>query len=362
MKTVVRSLLIVVGIPALFAFVYFTFIASDIYVSEAKFAIRSSKPGVTLTGVAALLGGAGGSGDSQNSIVVEEYIHSQDMLNVLEKKLSLFDQYADSKIDFVAKLNKKATKEEFLEYMIDKVEITRDETSNIISLRVKAFTAELARSLALEIISLSESIVNRLSIRMETDTLDMARKEVDRALDKAYSVNAKLLAFRNNNKSIDPAAETSSVFGIVSSIESKLAETRASLSEKRSYMRESSQEIQSLINRQNALQLELQSERKRLAGSGDSSMSGLIEQYQPLVLEQELIREQYTAALASQEASRIEAQRKKQYLIPFVLPSLPDDAVEPRRLMGILNVAMFAFLFYSIGGLMWSALRDHIGR
>ncbi len=362
MENVIKSLLIVVGIPTIIAFVYFSFFASDIYVSEAKFAIRSSKPGVTLSGVAALFGGAGSSGAGQDSIVVEEYIHSQDMLNVLEEKFSLFDRYSNEDIDFIARLGTDATREEFLEYIINKVEVIRDDTSNIISLRVKAFTAELAKSVALEIISLSEDIVNRLSIRMESDTLEMAQSEVDRAALKAYKINEKLSAFRNANKSIDPSAETNSVFGIVSGLESKLAETRALLNEKRLYMHERSQEVQSIINRQKALSSELQSERKRLASREDSSMRGLIEKYQPLILEQELVREQYTSALSSLEASRIEAQRKKQYLIPFVLPNLPDEAIEPRRLMGVLNVAMFAFLAYSIGGLMWSALRDHIGR
>ncbi len=344
------------------AIIYYSVFASDMYVSEAKFAIRSSKPGVSLSGMAALFGGSDSTGAGQDSVVVEKYIHSYDMLEALDKKYSLFDQYSDEHIDIVARLDNEATKEDFLDYIKDKIEISRDEASNIISLRVRAFTAKLAKALALEIIALSENVVNRLSARIEEDTLVIAREEVDRAAQKAREASERITTFRGDNSSVDPSAETSAVLAIVSSIEAKLTDSRAQLSEKRAYMRETSPEIRAIINRIKALNEQLAVERKRLAGTQGNSMSGLIQQYQPLILEQELMREQYSSALASLEAARLEAQRKKQYLITFVLPTLPDEAIEPRRLMSILNVMMFAFLFYSVGGLMWSALKDHIGR
>ena len=91
-------------------------------------------------------------------------------------------------------------------------------------------------------------------------------------------------------------------------------------------------------------------------------MNNLIESYQPLMLEQEMAQQQYASALTSLEVARVEAQRKKQYLITFIQPNLPDQAVEPRRFNEVLTVMLFSFLLYMIGGLMWSALKDHIGR
>lgn len=361
MKNVIKSLLLVVGIPTLIATVYFNAIASDIYVSEAKFSIRSSKPGTSLSGMAALFT-SGSSSAGQDSVVVEEFIHSQDMLSVLEERLGIFEKYSDEGIDAVARLNNEATREDFLDYMSDKIEVVRDETNNIISLKVKAFTSELAKAIALEVIELSEGLVNKLSARIEKDTLEIAYNEVDRAAQKARDVSEKLSELRVSTTSIDPSAESSAVLSIVNGIETKLAESKAQLSEKRAYMREESVDIQSLLNRINALEGQLIAERGRLAGNNELTMNGLIQRYQPLILEQEMAREQYTSALASMEAARIEANRKKQYLITFVSPTLPDEALEPQKLMSILTVMMFAFLAYSVGGLMWSALKDHVGR
>ena len=91
-------------------------------------------------------------------------------------------------------------------------------------------------------------------------------------------------------------------------------------------------------------------------------MGGLIEAYQPLILNQELAAQQYASALSSLELARIEAQRQKQYLVTFIQPSLPDEAIEPHRLNRIITVMVFSFLAYLLFGLMWSALKDHIGR
>jgi len=146
-------------------------------------------------------------------------------------------------------------------------------------------------------------------------------------------------------------------------IESKLVEARATLSEKRAYMRDSSPEVISLKNRVNALSRQLRLEKGRVVGDGDSGqqMNNLIESYQPLALEQEMAQQQYASSLTSLEVARVEAQRKKQYLITFIQPNLPDEALEPKRFTEIITVLLFSFLAYLIGGLMWSALKDHIG-
>lgn len=361
MKSILRSLAIVVGVPTFLAAIYFSLFASDIYVSEAKFAIKSSKSSVSLTGVAAMFSGVD-SGAGQDAVVVEDYIQSRDMLEILDQELDLYGNYSRGEIDPVARLQEAATREEFLDYMNKRIEVYRDETSNIISLKIQAFSSELAKQIALAIINHSEQLVNRLSSRMETDSLELARAEVEEAAQQVRDVSERLSQLRASTSSIDPAAESSAVMGLLSGLESKLAESRAELSVKRGYLREKSPEIQNLVNRVRALEEQLDTERSRLAGNGSgNTMNGLIQQYKPLMLEEELAREKYTAALAALESARIEAHRKKQYLVTYVSPTLPDEAVEPQRFMSILVVMLYAFLVYSVGGLIWAALKEHIG-
>ncbi len=363
MNAISRSIAIVVGIPTLIATLYFGLMASDVYVSESRFAIRSAKAGTAVTGIAAMLSSSIGTGSGQDTMVLADYAYSQDMLLRVRERLDIVGHYSSDSVDSLSRLSEDATQEELLDYFSAKVDLVRDTASDVLTLKVRAYEPEFSQQLSNLIIELSEELVNTLSTRIEEDALETARNEMARASSNVHTASAELMAFQNENSSLNPAAESSAILGIVTGIETKLIEARAELSEKRAFMRENSPEVVTLKNRVNALSRQLRLEKGRVVGDGGGSeMNQLIGSYQPLMLEQEMAQQQYASALASLEIARIEAQRKKQYLITFIQPNLPEEALEPRRLNEILTVLIFSFLFYMIGGLMWSALKDHMGR
>jgi len=361
MNVMVRSLLLIVGIPTLVATIYFGLFASDVYVSESRFAIRSAKAGASATGLAAILSSPMVSGGGQDTTVVADYTHSQDMLQRVREKLDIAQHYSSSNVDMLSRLDDDATQEELLDYFKEHVLLLRDTSSDVLTLKVRAYHPEVARQLAELIIELNEDLVNTLSSRIEEDALQTARDEVERANKKVHLASAQITRFQNDNASLNPAAESSAILSMVTGIETKLIEARAELGEKRAYMQESSPDVVTLKNRVNALSRQLRLEKGRVVGGEGTQMNNLIESYQPLMLDQEMAQQQYASALTSLEVARIEAQRKKQYLITFIRPNLPDQALEPRRFNEIMTVMLFSFLLYMIGGLMWSALKDHIG-
>jgi len=363
MNALLRSLLVVVGIPTMVATIYFGLFASDIYVSESRFAIRSAKAGTSVTGLAAILSSPMVSGSGQDTSVVADYTHSQDMLKRVLEQLDITSHYSNDDVDMLSRLDDDATDEQLLEYFKEHVMLVRDSASDVLTLKVRAYEPKMAQQLAQLIIELNEKLVNTLSSRIEEDALKTARNEVDRASEKVFQASSQMTNFQNTNASLNPAAESSAILGVVTGIETKLVEARAALSEKRAYMRDTSPEVITLKNRVNALSRQLRLEKGRVVGDGDQGqqMNNLIESYQPLLLEQEMAQQQYASALTSLEVARVEAQRKKQYLITFIEPNLPDEALEPKRLNEIITVLLFSFLAYLIGGLMWSALKDHIG-
>ena len=364
MNPIARSLVLVVGIPTLIAGIYYGAIASDVYVSEARFAIRSAKGPSGSTGLAAILASPIVSAGGQDSMVVADYAHSKDMLAEVQERLDLRTHYASEDVDFVARLDAQASDEEALEYFVDQLAILRDSQSDVLTLKARAYDAETARDLAALVIELSERLVNRMSGRMERDALATAEGEVARAAEQVRRASLALTGFQNTNLSLNPAAESSALLGMVSGLEQRIVETRSEIGEKEAFMRPDAPAVVSLKNRLNALERQLRLEKGRLVGADGQSteMNALLADYQPLALTLELTQQQYASALASLEIARVEAQRKKQYLVTFIEPSLPDSALEPYRIKGVLTVAVFAFLTYLIGGLLWSALRDHIGR
>lgn len=361
MKAILKTLGTVVGIPTLFAIVYYGFLASDMYVSEAKVAVRSAKSGISTNGLTALLASPVLSSGGQDSMVVMEYVSSLDILDKLRERIDFESHYGSGDVDILSRLKSDATRQEVLRYYKDRINVQRDIMSDVLTVKVRAFSPEMAQQIASLIIELNEELVNTLSNRMEEDAIRSARSEVDRAVEHLRKTSLDINKFQAANDSISPQDESAALFGRISSIQARLSETQALLAETSAYMREDSADVVVLKNRINALERQLRLEKGRVTGQGSEGLGRLVGNYQPLIMEQEIAQQGYAASLASFEAARIEAQRKKQYLITFVEPSLPDAATEPRRLIKIITVLVYSFLAYLIFGLLWSALKDHMG-
>ncbi|MDH3379775.1 MAG: hypothetical protein OEQ39_22860 [Gammaproteobacteria bacterium] len=361
-SALLRALFLVVGLPTLIAVIYFGLIASDIYISETRYAIRTTErsgPTDLLSGMLASTGIS--SSASEDSQIVSDYIHSRDMLKALENRIGLRAHYSSAAADWVARLPADATEEDFLEYYREMVDVQTDTGSDISLLSVRAFDPDIAQRIGETIVELSERLINRLSERITEDTLRFARRELDFAEDKVRESSAALTRFRNESGSVDPGEETSAVLGLVMTLEGPLAQAKAELIEAQSYLQSDSAQIKQLKARIAALESQVENERARLTGKDEADLTRLISGYQPLILDQTLAEQRYASALSSMELARADAQRQQRYLIPFVTPSFPDEALEPERLWNILTVFVGSLLVFGVGSLIWAAIIEHAG-
>jgi capsular polysaccharide transport system permease protein len=352
--------LAIVAVPALLAAVYYGLIASDVYVAEIRFAVRSSSQAPATGFLESIIGTSGASGSGDDAKIVRDYILSKDILEELDRRMDLRRHFESENIDWYARLDQGESEEDYLDYYRGMVSIQIDSDSQITTVLARAFDPKTARELAANLLELSEDLVNRMSERITRDTLQFAREEVTEAEDKVRKAGTAVSKFRSQFQSINPGEETAAVLGIVTGLESKLAGARAELVEALSFMRADSSRVRTLRSRVEALQSQVEKERTRLASESGPDMTRLIFGYEPLALDQKLAEQQYASALTSLEAARIEAQRKQRYLIAFVSPRLPDEAIEPERARNVFIVFLLAFLVYGIGALIWSAIKEHM--
>lgn len=352
--------LLVVALPTLLAAIYYGLIASDIYVAEARFAIRTSGQTPSVGLIESFIGSSGMSGSSDDARIVRDYILSRDMLEELDRRMNLRKHFEAVTIDWIARLDKNNSEEEYLDYYRKMVSVEIDSNSEITTIQARAFDPETARVFAANLLELSENLVNNMSERISQDTLEFARKEVAEAEAKVRKASMAVSRFRSEYQSINPGEETAAVLGIVTNLETQLAAARAELVEALSFMRSDSARVRSLRARVEALQSQVEKERTRLANESGPDLTRLIFGYEPLALDQKLAEQQYTSALTSLEAARIEAQKKQRYLIAFVAPKFPDEAIEPERERNTFIVFVLAFLVYGIGALIWSAIKEHM--
>ena len=64
-------------------------------------------------------------------------------------------------------------------------------------------------------------------------------------------------------------------------------------------------------------------------------------------------------ALADLETARSEALRQQLYLERLVQPSLPDKAMEPRRIRAVFTVFLVGLIAWGVASLLVTAIREH---
>jgi capsular polysaccharide transport system permease protein len=203
----------------------------------------------------------------------------------------------------------------------------------------------------------SEQLVNELNERARRDTLDIARREVDRAEQRIAQIQSELTAYRVKQKMLDPKTASSSVLELIGQMNAAQTNARAQLGELLNNSPNSPQ-IPLIKTRIASLDKLIAEERAKLSGETDSVVASLTE-YERLTLDRELAEKTLASAFASLEAARIEAQRQQLYLETIAQPNLADYPLYPRRVVSFAMVAASCLLVYGIAWLLVASAREH---
>ena len=93
--------------------------------------------------------------------------------------------------------------------------------------------------------------------------------------------------------------------------------------------------------------------------SANGSFSARAPNFERLTVESEFADKQLGVALADLETARNEALRQQLYLERLVQPSLPDKAMEPRRIRSVFTVFLIGLIAWGVVSLLIAAIREH---
>ncbi|MDY5105864.1 MAG: capsule biosynthesis protein [Actinobacillus minor] len=346
-------------LPTAFSTVYFGVVASDIYISESSFVVRSPKNQSSLTGFGALLQGSGFSRSQDDSYTVQEYMRSRTALEQLQQELPVKSFY-DSQGDILSRFNGfklNDSQEAFFRYFKDRLSIDLDSVSGIATLRVRAFKPEEGQQINQKLLSLGEELINRLNERARKDTLEYAEQAVEDAEKNVNNTAEALSKYRIKNKIFDLPAQSGVQLSLISTLKSELIRVETQLAQLVSITPDNPQ-VPALEMRQKSLRKEIEQQSKNLSGSNNSIATQTAE-YQRLVLANELAQQQLTAAMTSLQNTRGEADRQQLYLEVINKPSQPDWALEPHRLYNILATFIIGLMLYGVLSLLIASIREH---
>jgi capsular polysaccharide transport system permease protein len=353
-----RLFVFTVVIPTVLSSVYFGHFASDIYVSESRFVVRS--PQHPSSGIGALFQGAGFSRSQDDTYPVHDYIFSRDALRMLNGTFLLSKAFSDPNIDIFSRfagLDFDKSFEALHRYYLKRVSIEQDSLSSISTLSVSAFTAADSYQLNQKLLEMSEGLVNQLNERGRQDMILFASTEVASAEAKAKAATLAVSNYRNVNGVFDPERQSALQLQQVSKLQDDLISTKILLSQVLSLTRDNPQ-IPALRQRVRTLESEISLETAKVAG-GDGSLAKKSTEYEGLILERGFAEKQLAAAFTSLEQARNDAQRKQLYLERIVQPNLPDVAMEPRRMRNVIATFILGLVAWGILTMLLAGIREH---
>lgn len=354
-----RLFVFLVLIPTLVSIIYFGFVASDVFISETRFVVRSPERKAP-AGLGLVLAGAGFNNAGEEANAAQAFVESREALrrinddNAFAKAytrpaISLFNRFDPLGID--------GSFEELYAYYADKVLLEADVTTGILTLQVRAFTPADAHRFNESLLRMSEQTINQMNLRGRGDLIRFAQFEVTEAQERARQAGVALAAYRNREGVVDPEMQATAQMAMISKLQDEVISTEAQLAQLREFTPRNPQ-VPVFENRLGTLRSAIRREMSALAG-GDRSLAASAVQFEKLALEKEFSEKQLTGALASLQEARNEARRQQVYVERIAEPSLPDAPLQPRRMRGVLATLALGLVLWGVASMLRAGIREH---
>jgi capsular polysaccharide transport system permease protein len=342
MRTLTIALFVaMVVVPDLVVTIYFGLIASDQYVSEAKFTVSSAAipkmDGLgSVTGVPPIL-------IVQDTQVVTSYIDSRAMVEQLERTTGLRDAYSSSLIDWWSRFCKNKPIEKFTDYWEKMADTSIAFPSGIVTLTVHAFTPDDAKRIADAVVEQSENLINDINERMRNDTVLASERDMQQAAQDLGKARMQMEYERDTEGLIDVGQTSTALSGLISGLESDLLKAQQEYQTELKYVTGDAPQMKVLSSRISAMQSQLDDLKAKLtartedsvSATADKALSGKMTKFAEFDLEERIAEKRYEVSAAAVESARMMSERRTLYLHEIVAPALPEDAKYPKRLLNI---------------------------
>ncbi|WCS25145.1 capsule biosynthesis protein [Methylobacterium sp. NMS14P] len=327
-------------LPTLAGAVYYGLIASDRYVTEARFAIRpalgsaektSSETGGTNSGMANQM-------VAQDTLITREFILSRPMLELLEAQLPLRQWFSNESIDYFSRFDPEKPIEKFLRYWKRRVGVEVESGSGIMSVEVEAFDPEESLAIAKAVMKEAERKVNDLTVKSREDAVAESTRELRLAEERMTKIRLATRDLRNREGVLDAQKTNDINVKMVAELRAsrinlalQLAIGQRDLGPDARRIIDIKQQIKDIdeniarIERQSASQ---DPEQKRL-------LSDALTRFEVLENDRKNAEKYYQQVLTAHERARIIAARQIEFFSPIVEPVKAESSTEPRRLLMI---------------------------
>lgn len=352
---------LVLVLPNAVAILYFGLLASDQFVSETRFTVRASTSAQPVDAVARF-SGIPSALPAQDTRVIASHLTSRGMLDRLETQFDFGRLFGRDGIDRHARLGGNPTAEEKLDTWKRMASASISPRSDIVTIKVRAFSAVESRDLNRAVVTASEELVNEMNDRIWKDSTGAAREEVAQASAQLAQARIRMQAVRNAAGILTVAGASTSFSSLSMQLEGELADLENDYRSNRDLISDQAPHMRVMASRIDARKRQLQTLRDQVAGT-DSTLPSLADrstEFAEAELEQKLAEDRLAISIATLEHLQAMSQQKLLYLDPFLQPTLPDEARYPRRVLWIAIVLAASVLLFAALSALLSVVRSRL--
>jgi capsular polysaccharide transport system permease protein len=352
---------LVVILPTALAILYYGLIASDQYVSESRFIIKSpGQRSTQISSLASLIQTTGLSTGQEQTSEVLDYLRSRAALDDLGHRIDLRAAFGRPEVDPLSRYPrpwKSDRRENLYDFYRAMVGANHDSDTQVAVVTVKAFNPADAYRINASLLDLSEDFVNRLNDRAQRKAISEAQRRVTEAENRLRKARVALSAYRNQAQLIDPGKQAGGVLDVANKLVSEQSALQAQL-DVMLKVAPANPSIPALRSRIAAVGRTIAAQNSRAVGT-PSAISSKLAGFENLTVEQEFATQNYTVASASLEQAREEAQKQQFYLERVSNPSRPDVPELPHRLQQILTIFGATLFLYFTGWMLYVGILEH---
>lgn len=359
-----RFLLFVIG-PTAFVGWYYYEKATDMYVSESALLFKSG----SASGGAGLLGALGGGfSNIQDSVALQEYMLSRDILQRLSDEHGYITHFQSDTIDQWHRLAPDATFDDAHSYFTGglltsgKISVSFDAAEGIIRLEVTGATPEASKRFSDAIIAYGEELVNSLNERSRNDGVATAEKKMHEAREEVRQAQRRVSEVQEQLNIFSLESEAGGIQGRILGIEAEIDAIKLQIEKLKTVAKDPNDSRYIPLNLDLELKKgELNALRDRLTGDGGDrgvSMARLGAELELARVDLATAQLLYTSSINSRETAIATATSQSLYLETVVQPSTPQKSDKPARLENTGLVFLICFALYILGLLTISLIRE----
>jgi capsular polysaccharide transport system permease protein len=338
-----RMFWIVVVVPNIVSLIYFGFIASPVYVSNAS--VLVFKPAQSSVNLSALMAGGSGGESFEGAYILEKYIGSWAEYQRVSGSIDLAAHYSQG--DFVSRYGGVATlfrRNEIALWQLyqRRVDVEVNEKNNIVTVQFKGYTPEFSSRLGQQVLQDAIEHIDTMNQQMERDYVANAEKSRETIESNLERDEGALAEYRARIGVLDPDSQYTAQLNLLTSLEQSKANLQsqqralASATPNNPAAQNMSRGIAALDAKIDSIQ----SAFKTLAAENA--------RYQALVMARDndaaLLKQ---VDVAAQEA-KLNSIKSKYYLQVISPVSEPHSPEQPKRLEWIAGIFAGTLLLWSL--------------